>query len=248
MDKANTDISFFGGADVGSKFPDGRIERVLLLPPKDIYLNRLKKRDSENPEKLKQAQRGEIIYEDFTLWAEAGVGHYHQIIREDLTPEETLDQIIKNLKKKKASKKIIDCEFDYWIVLIYVCIDKNPEIALFKCGPFWTSYHSNTTENGFEGIRKLISEELGISKEDCYPGRFIDGAKDLIFPWDRSTVVWTSVVRLKDKALLKPTSSRFSEFKWFSKEDVLNKLDGNKFSYAFLNEFSRDTFWECLES
>lgn len=245
---ADTDISFFGGADVGSKFPDERVERVLLLPPKDIYLERFRKRDAMNPEKKKQGQKGEVIYDDFSLWAETGVGHYHQIIRDHLSPEDTLQLVIKNLKRKKASKKIADCEFDYWMIFVYVCNNNRPEIALFNCGPYWTTYYSYSNEQGFSGIRNLVKSELGVTKDDSYNGRFISWGHDLTFPWDRSTVVWTSVIRLKDKKVINPTVSRFSKFDWFSKEEAFKKLKGTKFEYGFRNEFKKDSFWECLDN
>ncbi|XOB40516.1 MAG: hypothetical protein ACKKMR_00690 [Candidatus Nealsonbacteria bacterium] len=63
LKKDFNDIVLFNAGDLQTKDFPFDVELVLLLPPKDIYLKRLKKRDKLNPEK--KGQQGNMKYEIF---------------------------------------------------------------------------------------------------------------------------------------------------------------------------------------
>lgn len=83
----------FGGADIGSEFPSD-FERILLLPPRHIYLERFQTRNDAKPEKA--YQKGEEIYDWFLENHNNLERGYDRVIDSTGIPEETLDEILKS--------------------------------------------------------------------------------------------------------------------------------------------------------
>lgn len=91
LENAPEGVSIFGAGGYGSHFPINMIEKVLLLPPKDIAQERFRKRDAINPAKKAQNHNFEKIYEDL----KSGEKNCHRVITSIKTPEETLEEILK---------------------------------------------------------------------------------------------------------------------------------------------------------
>ena len=88
------DLAVFGAADAGRGFPPDITEKVLLLPPKDVYLERFGLRDADDTEKANEKQKGGEIYDGFVGALESDERHFDRLISAVGTPEETLDLIL----------------------------------------------------------------------------------------------------------------------------------------------------------
>jgi len=82
----------FGGADIGGNFPD-EFERILLLPPKSVYLDRLQARNESLPEKA--YQKGEHIYDLFLANKDDPEWRSDRIIDSIGKPDEIFEIILK---------------------------------------------------------------------------------------------------------------------------------------------------------
>jgi len=87
-------VSIFGAGSYGSHFPLERIEKVLLLPDKQIAKQRFIERDENDPDKQKQAQEFESIYDGFVHNWKTGARTYHRVIQQSGSPEEILNLIL----------------------------------------------------------------------------------------------------------------------------------------------------------
>lgn len=94
VDQAPEGITIFGAGGYGSHFPLERIEKILLLPPKEIAKDRFDNRDKHDPVKKAQKHDFEGIYEGFLHNLETGERSYHRVIKQVGTPEEILELII----------------------------------------------------------------------------------------------------------------------------------------------------------
>lgn len=95
VDNAPDGVSIFGAGGYGSHFPIDRIEKVLLLPDKQIAKQRFIERDESDPEKSKQAQEFDRIYDGFVHNWKTGERTYHRVIEQSGNPEEILDLILR---------------------------------------------------------------------------------------------------------------------------------------------------------
>lgn len=144
-------------------------------------------------------------------------------------------------------KRTDTCDFDYWVIFPYVCIDNRVEVVLFSENDSFEPFKTDSPIS-FEEIRQLITTSLSIDQNDCYPQRFIPGAKDTGIPKDNDIIMWTSSVRLKDKERLQPNIEQYRNFRWVAKEEVDTLLPNVHDRKAFHTEFDEDTFWECLDT
>ncbi|XOB40518.1 MAG: GTPase [Candidatus Nealsonbacteria bacterium] len=89
--KVPDDIVLYGAAGLQTyDFPQD-VELVLVLPPKDIYLERIKERDTVNPAKV--GQNHLEWYDGYT----STKNRYHKVISETGSPNEVLDKILEDL-------------------------------------------------------------------------------------------------------------------------------------------------------
>lgn len=95
VDNAPEGISVFGAGSYGSHFPIDRIEKVLLLPEKETARQRFIERDANDPDKKKQAQEFDRIYDGFVHNWKTGERTYHRVIEQSGSPEEVLDLILR---------------------------------------------------------------------------------------------------------------------------------------------------------
>ncbi|RJP46673.1 MAG: AAA family ATPase [Armatimonadetes bacterium] len=95
VNEAPEGISIFGAGGYGSHFPIEKIEKVLLLPPKEIAESRFRERDKNDPVKKAQNHDFERIYEGFVHLWQSGERKYHRVIQTTGTPEETLKELVK---------------------------------------------------------------------------------------------------------------------------------------------------------
>lgn len=88
LDKKTADLVIIGSADLGPKDYPNYVETILLLPPKDHYMQRVKKRDELAP--VKQGQTPEKIYDLSKGWK----NHFKKVVEAVGTPEETLKIVL----------------------------------------------------------------------------------------------------------------------------------------------------------
>lgn len=94
-------ISIFGAGGYGSHFPLDKIEKVLLLPPKEVSRKRFIERDENDAFKKAQNHDFEGIYDGFVHNWKTGERIYHRVIKDVGTPEETLEIILHSPVKSK---------------------------------------------------------------------------------------------------------------------------------------------------
>lgn len=147
----------------------------------------------------------------------------------------------------KRDEKIEYCEFDSWIIFIYICDGNEVKVALFTNGKSWFPY---TTESEISAkmINEHVEKELGITQNECFKDRFIGGWVDVNYQENTESNWAGSYIRLKDKRFLNPSHHKFKSFKWFTKSEVLKLLKEKQFIVAFNQIFRKDTFWECLDT
>lgn len=95
-------ISIFGAGGYGSHFPLDKIEKVLLLPPKEVSRERFIVRDENDNFKKAQNHDFEVIYDGFVHNWKTGERVYHRVIKEVGTPEETLEKILNPSTESKG--------------------------------------------------------------------------------------------------------------------------------------------------
>lgn len=138
----------------------------------------------------------------------------------------------------------------FWFVFIYKCFNNNPRIFLL-------SRHSRFSPVALKGIKPREFEMAksqfvrmtGITEEDCFPNRFFESSHS--FSCQKGAeklVVSATSIRLLGEVSLENMSDKLKG-EWFSKEEVLEKLQyDKKYFRAFKNEFRKDTFWEGLDT
>lgn len=98
VDNTPEGISIFGAGGYGSHFPLEKVEKILLLPPKDIARERFIDRDEHDPIKKAQNHDFERIYDGFVHNWQSGDYMYHRIIQIVGTPNDILNIILNNQK------------------------------------------------------------------------------------------------------------------------------------------------------
>lgn len=147
----------------------------------------------------------------------------------------------------QRDKKVRTCDFDYWVIFIYVNEDNISKVALFenkgRCFPYFTDESMS-----FDAVREKIEKELGITANDCFKGRYVSASRDVNYKENIELNVWASFIRVKDKKFLNPSVKKYKYFNWFTKEESVKKLKEKIFCVAFENIFTEDIFWESLEA
>ncbi len=89
LEKEKSSYVFFGAADMKpGDFPQGTMH-ILLLPPKVVYVARMKKRDAEFPHK--SGQNGMRTYARFAKVKE----NYDVVFDKEITAQKLLEDILK---------------------------------------------------------------------------------------------------------------------------------------------------------
>ncbi len=102
LENAPEGTSIIGGGGMGSYFPYDQIELVLLLPPKDVYMQRFMERDQNNSFKKGKSQRGEEIYDRIAVNHLTREPKHHRVITDIGTPEEILEVILGSTPESKV--------------------------------------------------------------------------------------------------------------------------------------------------
>lgn len=148
---------------------------------------------------------------------------------------------------KERDRKIKACEFDYWIIFIYIHVGGTTKIALFDKNSEWIPYTTQSSLS-WEAVRDAITNDLGINERDCYKDRYVGTTFDVNLPTDDELNAWASVIRLKDASHLNPKKAEFKNFKWVTKKEAESMLTNKIYKKAFEIVFSKDSFWESLET
>lgn len=147
----------------------------------------------------------------------------------------------------KRDEKIVNCDFDYWIIFIYISDNNVTRIALFENDGKWFPYVTDDAMS-FDAVTEKIEKELGITSDDCFKSRYISSSTDVNYKESPELNAWASYIRLKDKVFLNPSVEKYKHFSWFTKEEARKKLEEKPLQVAFQRVFTEDTFWESLDT
>ncbi len=98
LESVSEEITIIGAGGYGGSFPNDKVTRILLLPPKEDAKSRFYARDALDIKKKAENQNFEKIYDYFDEAAQFHPENYHFVIRVVLSAEEILDLILRTCR------------------------------------------------------------------------------------------------------------------------------------------------------